>query len=173
MTAKLNLAAFGSQRGIVCSACRRNLSAARYIPRRTTGKQRRNDLRTRCRDARPNDNCAHMQQAPTAERSSAHVPRKPAPCSIWNVARHRMQLPQTEHIRSALRPLAAQPEISTDTAAAQDDAMGVPIDNGARMPLRSCPLKPAPCSIRISARHRMPHPQTESIRSALRPSPHG
>ena len=43
-----------------------------------------------------------------------------------------MQLPQTEHIRSALRPLAAQPEISTDTAAAQDDAMGVPIANCAR-----------------------------------------
>ena len=44
---KLHLAAFRAQRGIVCCSRRWNLSAARYSPRRTTGKQRGH-----CRSAR-------------------------------------------------------------------------------------------------------------------------
>ena len=75
--AKLHLAAIGTQRGIVCSSRRRNLSAARYAPRHTVEN--------------------------SADAASSH-PQKPAPCSIQSAARYRMQFPQMEFIRSALRP---------------------------------------------------------------------
>ena len=157
--ANLHLAAFGTQRGIVCCSRRRNLSAARYAPRRTAENSA--DTAAAQDDAIPiaNDNGARMPQAPTAERcliSSPknahgkgcrkplagtphhHIPRKTAPCSIQGAARHRMLLPQTKHIRSALPPRRTV-ENSTDAAAAQNDAMPVPIANCVRT---AAPLMP-------------------------------
>ena len=76
------------------------------------------------------------RKPPQRNAASSH-PQKPAPCSIQNVARYRMHIPQMESIRSALRPLAAPLKNSADTAAAQDDAMPIANDNGARMPQAS------------------------------------
>ena len=97
------------------------------------------------------------------------MPRKTAPCSIRIAARYRMQYPQTEFIRSALRPsphnrktARTRPQHKMTRWASQSlTAHG--------LPHRSFPRKTALRSIRIAARHRMQFPQTESIRSALRP----
>ena len=45
-----------------------------------------------------------------------------------------MQFPQTEHIRSALHPSPHNQKNSAETTSAQDDAMPIATDNGARMP---------------------------------------